>query len=119
MEEDPEVYIIEEKYNLGTSPKDVDVEGNPYDILLQIDDRETVSEWAVAYAMLPYNQGDSVPCKEFDEGLQVAVLQQYMDRMVDLGYMEAVFDEKNTDVGYRMTPAGEAWAIARNMDAEA
>jgi hypothetical protein len=108
-----EVYVIEEKYNLEASRKDVDTDGNPYDILLQIDDSQSVSNWAIAYAMMPYRLGDRVPVMEFDNRLQVAVLQQYMDRMVELGYMVAVFDEKNTDMGYRMTPKGEAYAIAR------
>jgi hypothetical protein len=119
MEEQPEeveVYVIEEKYNLETSAKDVDTNGDPYDILLQIDDHGTVSNWAVAYAMAPYSEGESVPCMEFDERLQVAVLQQYMDRMVELGYMEAVLQEDGEDVGYRMTPKGELYAISRQQE---
>ena len=119
MEEQPEeveTYIIEEKYSLETSEKDVDTAGDPYDILLDVDDGSRVSNWAVAFAMAPYKQGQSVPVQEFDERLQVAVLQQYMDRMVELGYMEAVLDEDASDLGYRMTPKGELYAISRQQE---
>lgn len=113
--EGTECYVIDEKYNLETSEKDVDTNGRPYDILLQIDEYNSVSNWAVAYAMIPYSVGDQVPVIEFDQRIQVAVLQQYMDRMIELGYMLAVLNDDN-EMGYRMTPEGEAYAVSRQID---
>lgn len=107
-----DMIILESKINIANARKDVDNLGKPYDILKDMDDLEICSEWAIAYAMQPHNVGDSMTANKWAEALQEAVLQQFVDHMVELGYMEAVFTEDET-LGYRLTAEGNQYAIGK------
>jgi hypothetical protein len=106
--------MLESKLNLADARKDVGNDDEPYDILEDVDNPERCSEWAIAYAMAPYNVGDTLLASEWNDQLQVAIMQQYMDTMVELGYMEAVFTDED-DLGYRLTQKGTEYAIKRKL----
>lgn len=103
---------IESKANLADASKDIDNFGNPYNILKDFDDFSRCSEWAVAYAMQPYNVGDTVLAIKLQDALETATLQQYLDHMIELGYMEAVFTEED-EMAYRITKTGVKYAKHR------
>lgn len=64
-----------------------------------LDELGTVSEWAVVAAFQHYKVGQSVPWDEFQKTVTECQTQQSLDRLVELGLIEAVWDKDG--IGYR------------------
>jgi hypothetical protein len=102
-----EEFILTDKPNLESARKDVGTDGSPYNIGKDSDDTTRVSEWAWAYALMEWNEGDTITEAELNEAISVAVTQQLLDHMIDEGLIEAVMPNNDDgDVGYRLTPLG-------------
>lgn len=102
MSED-EYFIIEEHIPLDGANKSFNYgTDEPYDI--QNDDH--ISEWALAWAMSHYKVGQSIPIKEFQEMCHRGKVQQLIDQQCELGLIEAVWNPKTCDVGYKITQKG-------------
>lgn len=59
------------------------------------------SEWALAVALSTYKIGETTTLEEFKERVFHAKLQQDLDRMCELGLIEAVWNEKTCEIGYK------------------
>lgn len=89
-----------------TIPEHIPLENARTDIIYGteepfLDDRETFSEWAMVAAFTHYTVGQAVPWDDFCKTLVECQTQQGLNKLVELGLIEAIWDEKQCATVYR------------------
>ena len=100
--EDPMSYDEEETFlidynrlpKLSKASKDFGLDGKPAT-------DENISEWAFAYAAAAFKAGERIKYSDFADRVKDAHLQQILDDLVNRGFLEVCYDEKEECLKYR------------------
>jgi len=100
-----EEFLVQSLPPIEGARKDINLDGGPYDP----DDPEQCSEWAFAIALNRYKVGDFVAESELHQAIEEAKIQQVIDKLVDMGHMECVWDPESGEPAYVITDKGQEY----------